>query len=150
MEDTVDKVFIGEYGHLLDNKGRVAVPAKFRNILKKGAIVTKGLDGCLFLYTEAEWMKLVEKLNEMPISQGNARAFARLMIAGAMQVNVDTQGRINLPNYLIKFAGLKKNVIVAGLMNRLEIWDETNWEKYKSGTDKESSEIAETLGELGV
>ena len=141
----MDKVFIGEYGHLLDNKGRVAVPAKFRNILKKGAIVTKGLDGCLFLYTEAEWMKLVAKLNEMPISQGNARAFARLMIAGAMQVNVDTQGRINLPNYLIKFAGLKKNVVVAGLMNRLEIWDDAAWSKYKAKTEPASEKLAEEL-----
>lgn len=141
----MDKVFIGEYAHLLDDKGRVAVPAKFRAILKKGAIVTKGLDGCLFLYTEAEWMKLVAKLNEMPISQGNARAFARLMVAGAMQVNVDTQGRINLPNYLIKFAGLKKNVIVAGLMNRLELWDEAMWSKYKTKTEPESEKIAEEL-----
>ena len=145
MEENVDKVFIGEYGHLLDNKGRVAVPAKFRQLLKKGAIVTKGLDGCLFLYTEAEWMKLVAKLNEMPISQGNARAFARLMVAGAMEVNVDTQGRINLPNYLIKFAGLKKNVIVAGLMNRLEIWDETAWGKYKAKTEPASEKLAEEL-----
>ena len=141
----MDKVFIGEYGHLLDNKGRVAVPVKFRNILKKGAIVTKGLDGCLFLYTEAEWMKLVAKLNEMPISQGNARAFARLMVAGAMSVNVDTQGRINLPNYLIKFAGLKKNVIVAGLMNRLEIWDEGKWAKYKAKSEPASEKLAEEL-----
>lgn len=145
MEENVDKVFIGEYGHLLDNKGRVAVPAKFRQLLKKGAIVTKGLDGCLFLYTEVEWMKLVAKLNEMPISQGNARAFARLMVAGAMEVNVDTQGRINLPNYLIKFAGLKKNVIVAGLMNRLEIWDEATWKKYKAKTEPASEKLAEEL-----
>lgn len=141
----MDKVFIGEYGHLLDNKGRVAVPVKFRQLLKKGAIVTKGLDGCLFLYTEVEWMKLVAKLNEMPISQGNARAFARLMVAGAMEVNVDTQGRINLPNYLIKFAGLKKNVIVAGLMNRLEIWDEATWKKYKAKTEPASEKLAEEL-----
>lgn len=141
----MDNVFIGEYTHLLDDKGRVAIPAKFRAILKKGAIVTKGLDGCLFLYTAPEWMKLVAKLNEMPISQGNARAFARLMVAGAMGVNVDSQGRINLPNYLIKFAGLKKNVIVAGLMNRLEIWDETTWAKYKTKTEPESEKIAEEL-----
>lgn len=143
-------MFIGEYNHNLDNKGRLAVPVKFRDDLKKGAVVTKGLDGCLFLYTMSEWKVLAEKLSKLPISQSNTRAFARLMLAGAMDVQVDKQGRVVLPDYLRKFATLKKKVIISGLYNRLEIWDENSWEKYKNKTEKESGDIAEKLGELGV
>ena len=143
-------MFIGEYNHNLDNKGRLAVPVKFRDDLKKGAVVTKGLDGCLFLYTMSEWKILAEKLSKLPISQSNTRAFARLMLAGAMDVQIDKQGRVVLPDYLRKYAMLKKKIIISGLYNRLEIWDENNWEKYKSKTEKESGDIAEKLGELGV
>ena len=143
--EKVDNVFIGEYAHVLDSKGRLAIPAKFRSILKKGAIVTKGLDGCLFLYTKEDWNKLVAKLQQMSVTQGSARAFSRLMLAGAMPMRVDVQGRINLPKYLIQFASLKTNVIIAGLMNRLEIWDATAWDKYKKKTEPESEKIAEEL-----
>ena len=143
-------MFIGEYKHNLDNKGRLAVPAKFRVLLKGGAVVTRGLDNCLFLYSKKEWNILAKKLSELPISQAKARAFSRLMLAGAMDVDFDNQGRITLPEYLRKFAELSKKTIFAGLYNRLEIWDEVKWEKYKAGTEKESSDIAETLGELGV
>jgi len=143
-------MFIGEYAHNLDQKGRLAIPVKFRHELSKGAVVTRGLDDCLFLYTKTEWEKLAEKLASLPISQANSRAFARLMLAGAMDVKVDKQGRIILPEYLRKFAKLKKNTIVAGLLNRLEIWDESVWEKYKKQTESKSSEIAERMGELGV
>jgi len=147
VENKVDNFFIGEYRHQLDDKGRLAVPAKFRGNLKKGAIVTKGLDGCLFLYTPAEWQKLVDKLNQLPVSSGSARAFSRLMLAGAMDVSIDSQGRINLPDYLIQFAGmkLKGKTVVAGLMNRLEIWDENAWEKYKKKTEPASEKLAEEL-----
>jgi len=126
------------------------VPIKFRNDLKKGAVVTKGLDGCLFLYPLSEWKVLADKLSKLPISQANTRAFARLMLAGAMDVQVDKQGRIIIPDYLRKYAGMKKKIIVNGLYNHLEIWDENNWEKYKRKTEKESGDIAEKLGELGV
>ena len=143
-------MFIGEYSHNLDSKGRLAVPAKFRSLLRGGAVVTKGLDNCLFLYTKKEWTILAEKLARLPISKANTRAFARLMLAGAMDVDFDNQGRISLPEYLRKFARLKKKVVVAGLYDRLEIWDETNWNKYKAGTEKKSNTIAEALGELGV
>ena len=143
-------MFIGEYSHNLDDKGRVAVPAKFRAMLKGGAVVTRGLDNCLFLYTKKEWQELAAKLAKLPISKANTRAFARLMLAGAMDVDFDNQGRIMLPEYLRKFAGLKKNLIVAGLYDRLEIWDEAAWNKYKKGTEKKSTDIAEALGELGV
>ncbi|MCK4799745.1 division/cell wall cluster transcriptional repressor MraZ [Candidatus Parcubacteria bacterium] len=143
-------MFIGEYNHNLDEKGRLAVPVKFRDDLKKGAVVTKGLDGCLFLYTVDEWKVLAEKLSSLPISQSNTRAFARLMLAGAMDVQADKQGRIILPDYLRKYAGLKKKVIIGGLYNRLEIWDEGAWDEYKEKTEKESEDISEKLGELGV
>ena len=143
-------MFIGEYQHSLDTKGRLAVPAKFRRELQKGAVVTRGLDNCLFLYTKDEWQKLVEKLSTLPISQSDSRAFARLMLAGAMDVKLDKQGRIILPEYLRKFASLKKNTIVAGLYNRLEIWEEKKWEMYKNNAESKSNEIAERMGELGI
>ncbi len=143
-------MFIGEYSHTIDEKGRLAIPAKFREELGRGAIVTRGLDNCLFVYTFEEWQKLAEKLGNMPISKANTRAFARLMLAGAMDVELDKQGRIVLPEYLRKFATLKKKVVVAGLLNRLEVWDESAWNKYKAATEKDSSDIAETLDELGV
>ena len=143
-------MFIGEYKHNLDNKGRLAVPAKFRSLLKKGAVVTKGLDNCLFLYSKEKWKKEAEKFSNLPVNQAKARAFSRHMLAGAMDVSFDNQGRINLPSYLIKFANLKKNTIIAGLYDRLEIWDENIWEKYKKETDKESEKIAEELGDIGI
>lgn len=143
-------MFIGEYSHNLDDKGRLAIPVKFRNHLKKGAVVTRGLDNCLFLYTRDEWEKLAEKLAVLPISQSNSRAFARLMLAGAMDVELDGQGRMVIPEYLRMFAGLKKGVVLAGLYNRLEVWDETVWKKYKTQTESESGEIAEKMSELGI
>jgi len=143
-------MFIGEYQHNLDEKGRLAVPAKFRSTLAKGAVVTKGVDDCLFLYTNEEWQKLATKLAALPISKANTRAFARQMLAGAMDVQLDKQGRIILPEYLRKYAALRKKAIVAGLYNRLEIWDEDNWNKYKKGIEKQSGDIAEALEGLGV
>jgi MraZ protein len=143
-------MFIGEYAHNLDDKGRLAIPVKFRRELLKGAVVTRGLDNCLFLYTKNEWAKLAEKLANLPISQANSRAFSRLMLAGAMDVEIDKQGRVVLPEYLRVFAGLKKSAIVAGLYSRVEIWDEEAWKKYKLQTENQSNEIAERMGELGV
>jgi len=143
-------MFIGEYQHTIDPKGRMAIPAKFRSVLKKGAIVTRGLDGCLFIYTGVEWGLLVKKLSQLPISQQKSRAFARLMLAGAMDVSVDSQGRILIPEYLRSYAQLKKNTVVAGLYNRLEVWDTVAWERYKKVTEKESVSIAEELNGLGI
>ena len=143
-------MFIGEYSHTLDEKGRVAVPKKFRGALSKGAVVTRGLDACLFLYTKDEWKKLADKLASLPFAQANTRAFARLMLAGAMDVDVDSQGRIMIPEYLRTFAGLKKSIIVAGLYNRLELWDEASWKGYTKKNEAESATIAEQMGELGV
>ncbi len=144
------RMFIGEYSHNVDDKGRMAIPAKFRRELNKGAVVTRGLDNCLFLYTKTEWEKLAEKLAALPISQSNTRAFSRLMLAGAMDVELDKQGRVILPEYLRTFAGIKKSLVIAGLYNRLEIWDTEVWNKYKNQTEAESGAIAERMGELGV
>lgn len=143
-------MFIGEYNHNLDDKGRLAIPAKFRALLKKGGVVTKGLDNCLFLYTKDQWEKIAQKLSALPISQSKARAFARHMLAGAMDLEFDTQGRVTLPEYLRDFSGLKKSVIVAGLFNHLEIWDKNNWDTYKKESEKNSNAIAEELGDLGI
>ena len=143
-------MFIGEYNYSLDSKGRIALPAKFRRALRREVVVTRGLDNSLFVYTKVEWIKLAEKLATLPIGQANSRAFARLMLAGAMDVKIDTQGRVMLPDYLKKYAGMKKKVVIAGLYNRLEMWDEVEWNKYKEKTEKAGNDIAEQLGELGV
>lgn len=143
-------MFIGEYNHSIDEKGRLSVPTKFRAKLADGAVVTRGLDNCLFLYPMAEWQVLAEKLAALPMSQANTRAFSRLMLAGAMDVSLDKQGRIILPDYLRKYAKMSKKVVVAGLFNRLEIWDEKSWDDYKTSTEEDSNEIAEQLGDLAV
>lgn len=143
-------MFIGEYQHTIDEKGRLAIPVKFRSDLSQGAVVTRGLDRCLFLYPLDAWRKLAEKLVKLPISQSKSRAFARLMLAGAMDVSLDRQGRVVLPEYLRGYGKLQKKVVVTGLYDRLEIWDEKAWQQYKATTEKDSNEIAETLGELGV
>lgn len=143
-------MFIGEYQHSIDEKGRLAAPAKFRKLLSRGVVVTRGLDSCLFVYTRTEWEKLVAKLAVLPIAKANTRAFSRLMLAGAMDVELDSQGRLGIPEYLRRFAGLGKQVVIAGLYNRLEIWDLARWEEYKRQTEGKSNEIAEALGELGV
>jgi MraZ protein len=143
-------MFIGEYSHNLDEKGRLSVPKKFRSDLSKGAVVTRGLDSCLFLYTRKEWQTLAEKLAALPFAQANARAFARLMLAGAMDVEVDKQGRVMIPEYLRKYAGIAKETVVAGLYNRLELWDASKWNAYKQRTEAESNAIAEQMANLGV
>jgi MraZ protein len=143
-------MLLGEYKHNLDTKGRVAIPAKFRDKLVSGAIITRGLDSCLFLFTKGEWDLLAQKLIALPLAQANSRAFVRLMLAGAMDVELDAQGRILIPDYLRKFAGLQKNAVLTGLYNRIEIWDSTMWDKYKQKTESASEEIAEKLGELGI
>lgn len=143
-------MFIGEYNHNLDDKGRLAIPAKFRVVLKKGAVVTKGLDNCLFLYSKEQFKKIAEKFSKLPISQAKVRSFSRHVLAGAMDLEFDNQGRVTLPEYLRKFANLKKGIIVAGLYNHLEIWDEKAWAKYKEEAEKHSNDIAEELGDLGI
>jgi len=143
-------MFIGEYSYSIDEKKRLGMPPKFRKLLEKGGVITRGLDNCLFLYSNDEWEKLAKKLSEMPLSRADARGFARIMLSGAMEVEFDNLGRILVPDYLKNYAGLKKKAIVAGLYNRIEIWDEENWKSYKAVTEKEAGDIAERLNELGV
>ncbi|MEO8065770.1 MAG: division/cell wall cluster transcriptional repressor MraZ [Candidatus Doudnabacteria bacterium] len=143
-------MFIGEYTISMDAKGRIAVPAKFRSLLNTAAVVTRGLDQSLFLYPRKEWEVIAAKLASLPLAKANSRAFSRLMLAGAWDIELDKQGRIMIPEYLRKFANLTKKIVVAGLYDRLEIWDESSWLAYKANTERESTRIAEELGELGV
>lgn len=143
-------MFIGEYSHSVDEKKRLAVPSKFRAELKNKVVVTRGLDSCLFVYTMKAWEELAGKLGTLPVGESGTRSFTRLMLAGAVDVDVDKQGRILIPDYLKSYAGLTKNVVIAGLYNRLEIWDEKKWNEYKKKAEKNSDDIAEQLGKLGV
>lgn len=143
-------MFLGEFKHSIDPKGRMAIPAKFRSKLDGGAIITRGLDHCLFVFTQKEWDTLAQKLISLPLAQSGSRAFVRLMLAGAGEVEFDTQGRILIPEHLRTYARLGKNVIVTGLYNRIEIWNDAEWKAYKTKTERESDQIAEQLGELGI
>ncbi|HUT96055.1 MAG TPA: division/cell wall cluster transcriptional repressor MraZ [Candidatus Paceibacterota bacterium] len=143
-------MLIGEYVHTIDDKKRLAIPSKLRKELGAKAVITRGLDNCLFVFPSKEWQKLAEKLSNLPISQKDPRGFSRLMLAGASEVDLDTLGRVLVPDYLKKYAQLKKNVVIAGIYNRLEIWDQARWNLFKSQSEKEVDNIAERLGELGV
>jgi MraZ protein len=143
-------MFIGEYQHSIDPKKRLAVPSKFRVELKNKVVVTRGLDRCLFIYPMKVWQELAGKLGAIPVGESSTRSFVRLMLAGATDVETDKQGRILIPDYLKEYAGLDRNVIIAGIYNRLEIWDEVKWNEYKKNAEKNSDEIAEQLGKLGV
>lgn len=144
-------MFIGEYNGTIDDKARISIPKKFRLAISKNqVVVTRGLDNSLVLYTLDEWKKLAEKLASLPISTANTRAFSRLMLAGAMDCEIDKQGRIVLPAYLKDYAKINKKMVFAGLYTRIELWSEELWEKYKRQTEKQSNQIAEQLGDLGV
>lgn len=143
-------MFIGEYSHSLDDKNRLAVPARFRAELKSGAVITRGLDNCLFLLTKKEWAKLVDKFSNLPFGKADVRGFQRVLMAGAMEVKLDQLGRILVPDYLKTYAGIGKKVIVAGVNSRLEIWDETKWNSYKKTIERDAEKLAEAMGELGV
>lgn len=143
-------MFIGEYSYTIDHKKRLAIPSKFRKTLGKRIIVTKGIDTCLTIYPITEWEKLAKKLGSLPSSKMDARGFIRIMLAGAVDVGLDKLGRILIPDYLKKYAGLKKEVIILGLSNRIEVWDEKTWKDYKQKTEKDVGDIASRLEELGV
>lgn len=113
-------------------------------------MITRGLDRCLFIYPLKIWKELAKKLGSLPVGESSTRSFIRLMLAGATDVEVDKQGRVLLPDYLKSYAELRKNVTIAGLYNRMEVWDENKWKKYKSNAEKNTDEIAEQLGKLGV
>ena len=128
----------------------MAVPSKFRADLKNKVVVTRGLDKCLFIYPMKVWEDLAGKLGTLPVGESATRSFIRLMLSGAVDVEVDKQGRILIPDFLKDYAGLNRNVIVAGIYNRLEIWDEKRWKEYKKKAERNTDEIAEQLGKLGV
>jgi len=143
-------MFIGEYTHTIDEKGRMAIPSKMRSNLGSGAVVTRGIDNCLWVFPKKQWQELAEKLSALPLTDANSRAFSRLMLAGAMEVEFDGQGRALLPGYLRTYASLKKNAIVAGLYNRLEIWDAATWNSYKEKTEKATEQITKHMADLGI
>ena len=143
-------MLIGEYKHSIDAKKRMAIPAKFRKELGKKAVITIGLDKCLVVYPLSEWQKLAEKLNALPMGQSDARRFARLMFGEASEVEIDSLGRILIPETLKNYAGLKNKVIITGVYNRLEIWNEESWQAYKNRLEKETDVLAEKLGEIGA
>lgn len=143
-------MFFGEHSHTIDSKGRVSIPAKYRDQLTDQLVITRGLDHCLWVYTKAEWDKIAERLSALPITQKKSRAFSRLMLAGAWDAQLDSLGRIVLPEYLRQYASLSKHVIIAGLYNRLEVWDEDRWQSYSEETQTNSDEIAESMSELGI
>lgn len=140
-------MFMGEYNHTIDPKGRVIIPAKFRDALGEQFVVTQGLDGCLFVYDDIEWKAFEEKLKTLPITNKEARAFVRFFLAGAADVEVDKQGRILLPAVLRDHAGLNKDVVFVGVGSRVEIWSKKNWEGTKQFDDMD--EIAEHMQNLG-
>ena len=143
-------MLIGEFKHNLDAKKRLAIPAKFRKELGEGAVITRGLDNCLFVFPLKHWNQVAEKLASTPIGQKDSRSFARLILSGAMEVEFDGLGRIVIPEYLKSYAELKRVAVVAGVYTRLEIWDEDRWTAYKQNLEKNSDAIAEKLGELGI
>lgn len=138
-------MFMGEYQHSVDAKGRLIVPAKFREALGEAFVVTRGLDNCLFGYPMNEWRKLEEKLKDLPMTKKDTRAFARFFFSGATEVEIDKQGRINIPTTLMQHAHLVKECVVLGVSNRIEIWAKDAWEAYFSESEQSFNEIAENM-----
>lgn len=143
-------MLIGEFKHTIDDKKRVSLPMKFRKEVGKKIIVTRGLDSCLFMYTTKEWAKISEKLGSLGMGQSNTRGLNRFILAGAYEINVDSIGRILIPDSLKQFAKIKEKVVFTGIHNRIEIWDENNWENYKKLVLKDADQMAEKLGDVGA
>ncbi len=143
-------MLLGEYTHSLDDKKRLTLPKAFLKALGKNLVLTRGLDKSLFLYPKKEWEKVLEKINELSFTQKDARAFARFMLSGAAELEVDKSGRILIPDRLKEFAGLKSKVVIVGVSDRVEIWDEKAWKSYTKAVEKDADLLAEKLGEVGV
>ena len=142
-------MFMGEYSHTIDTKGRLIIPSKFREELGETFVVTKGLDGCLFVFSDEEWKAFEIKLKSLPLTNKNARQFARFFVAGATPCELDKQGRILVPATLREFAGLEKDVVLTGMLNRIEIWSKEKWNENNSLDDVAMDEIAEQMTDLG-
>lgn len=143
-------MLIGEYRHTIDEKRRVALPAKFRRALGKTLVITRGLDSCLFVFSMAQWRKIVEKLDHLSVGQADSRAFGRYLFAGAAEIEVDQLGRILIPPELAAHAHLETRTVMIGVNDRCEVWNETVWDTYRLAVEKEADRVAEKLGEIGV
>ena len=143
-------MFMGEYNHTVDAKGRLIIPSRFREELKNEFIVTKGLDGCLFVFSQNEWNNFEEKLKSLPLSDKNARNFVRFFLSGATECEIDKQGRFLLVNTLREYAEITKEVIIIGVGTRLEIWNKDKWKKYNSNENISADTIAENMTMLGI
>ena len=135
---------------MLDNKRRLSVPSKWRKDFGRVLIVTRGLDNCLFVYPLKEWKKITEKVGQLPIGQADTRSLNRFFLSGATEVEVDSVGRILVPDFLKEFGKLESSVVLAGIHSRIEIWDEKRWETYKRSIEEQADALAEKLGEIGV
>lgn len=143
-------MLIGEYRHNIDDKKRLAIPASWRKELGRKLVVTRGLDNCLFVYTKTEWQKVAEKLSNLSMGQSDTRSFSRFMFAGAVETEMDATGRILIADFLKDFADLKSKVVIVGVNNRLELWDEKRWKEHTERIEKQADILAEKLGEIGV
>ncbi|MBU2082071.1 division/cell wall cluster transcriptional repressor MraZ [Patescibacteria group bacterium] len=143
-------MLLGEFKHNLDSKNRLTIPAKLRMELGEKPVLTRGLDGCLFVYPNRDWQLFSEKINNLPLGQKKARDFKRFMLSGASEIEIDEMGRILIPDPLKKYAKLGKSIVVIGVQDRIELWDENAWDKYIAESEKLSGDIAEGLSEFGI
>ena len=143
-------MFMGEHSHNIDEKGRVIMPAKFREQLGDNFVLTKGLDGCLFVYPMSEWEEIQKRFRETSLASKDARTFSRFFFGSATEVEIDKQGRVNIPAPLRSYAQLKKDVTLVGVLDRIEIWDTESWEEGSSTDDADMDRIAEHMAELGI
>jgi MraZ protein len=143
-------MLIGEYRHTLDPKKRLSVPSKWRKDLGRVLIVTRGLDNCLFVYPQKEWKQITAKIGQLPLGQADTRSFNRFFLSGAVEVEVDSVGRMLVPDFLKDFAGLDTKVVLAGIYDRVEIWAEDTWDTYKKRVEGQADQLAQKLGEIGV
>lgn len=143
-------MLIGEYRHTLDPKKRLSLPSKWRKELGSTLIVTRGLDNCLFVYPQAEWEKITEKIGKLPLGSADTRSFNRFFLSGAVEVEVDTVGRILVPDFLKDFAKLESKVVLAGIHDRVEIWDDNRWTEYKARIEMQADSLAEKLADIGI
>ena len=143
-------MFLGEYEHTLDEKKRVSLPKAFRAGLGKKMVMTRGLDNCLFVYPQKAWERVAAKLDQLSFAQADTRGFNRFILSGAAEVSADGAGRILVPDHQKEFAGLKKDVVFAGVSDRVEIWDKEQWKSYKARIEKQADAMAEKLGEIGA
>ena len=141
-------MFMGEYNHVIDAKGRLIIPARFRELLAEEFIMTRGLDGCLSVYPMDEWETFEKKLRALPLTNKNARTFTRFFVAGATNCELDRQGRVLVPQPLREFAGLEKEVVLTGNLNRIEIWSKEKWSENCNYDDMDS--IAEGMQDMGI